>query len=62
MEEKEKGDEGGEGKIVAVGCAVLKTARMHGEVVKLGYVFDLRVDEAYQGRGIGASFNYTFAV
>ena len=40
-------------KVVAVGCAVLKTACMHGEMVKIAYVFDLRVDEDYQGKGIG---------
>jgi hypothetical protein len=40
-------------KVVAVGCAVLKTAYMLGEMVKIAYVFDLRVDEDYQGKGIG---------
>lgn len=41
------------GRIVGVGCAALKTARMHSRMCKVAYIFDLRVDEAYQGCGLG---------
>lgn len=41
------------GRIVGVGCAALKTARIHSKMSKVAYIFDLRVDEEYQGCGIG---------
>merc|ERR1719215_2425628 len=41
-------------RIVGVGCAVLKMARMHSVTCKIGYLFDFRVDEDYQGYGIGS--------
>ncbi|CAE7415441.1 rimI [Symbiodinium sp. CCMP2456] len=41
------------GRIIAVGCAALKTAQLHGKMCKVAYIFDLRVDEEYQGYGVG---------
>ena len=43
-------------RIVGVGCAALKTARMHSVTCKIGYIFDLRVDEDYK---IGDIFSLT---
>mmetsp|Transcript_66028 Transcript_66028/g.123140 ORF Transcript_66028/g.123140 Transcript_66028/m.123140 type:complete len:425 (-) Transcript_66028:63-1337(-) len=41
------------GVILGVCCCILKKVWLYGEQHKVGYVFDLRVDEAYQGCGIG---------
>eukprot|EP00928_Gymnodinium_smaydae_P039530 TRINITY_DN26989_c0_g2_i1.p1 TRINITY_DN26989_c0_g2~~TRINITY_DN26989_c0_g2_i1.p1 ORF type:complete len:423 (-),score=52.91 TRINITY_DN26989_c0_g2_i1:2-1270(-) len=46
-------DRANKGRVVGVCCAALKTARMHSEMCKVAYIFDLRVDEDYQGHGIG---------
>ncbi|CAE7203621.1 esyt3 [Symbiodinium natans] len=36
-------DRSGGGRIVAVGCAALKTAQVHGNMCKVAYIFDLRL-------------------
>eukprot|EP00448_Togula_jolla_P003351 CAMPEP_0170606644 /NCGR_PEP_ID=MMETSP0224-20130122/20624_1 /TAXON_ID=285029 /ORGANISM="Togula jolla, Strain CCCM 725" /LENGTH=424 /DNA_ID=CAMNT_0010931743 /DNA_START=41 /DNA_END=1312 /DNA_ORIENTATION=- len=40
-------------RMVGVGCGVLKVAKYHGKACKVAYIFDLRVDQDYQGLGIG---------
>eukprot|EP00931_Biecheleriopsis_adriatica_P104977 TRINITY_DN79583_c0_g1_i1.p1 TRINITY_DN79583_c0_g1~~TRINITY_DN79583_c0_g1_i1.p1 ORF type:complete len:428 (-),score=96.09 TRINITY_DN79583_c0_g1_i1:71-1354(-) len=46
-------DKASGGRVIGVGCATLKTARIHSQMCKVAYVFDLRVDEDYQGHGVG---------
>mmetsp|Transcript_6287 Transcript_6287/g.15073 ORF Transcript_6287/g.15073 Transcript_6287/m.15073 type:complete len:426 (-) Transcript_6287:84-1361(-) len=41
------------GTIVGVCCCILKKVWLYGEQHTIGYVFELRVDEACQGCGIG---------
>mmetsp|Transcript_106001 Transcript_106001/g.167367 ORF Transcript_106001/g.167367 Transcript_106001/m.167367 type:complete len:423 (+) Transcript_106001:54-1322(+) len=41
------------GRLVGVCCAALKKVMLHSNVCTIGYVFDLRVDEEYQGYRIG---------
>jgi GNAT superfamily N-acetyltransferase len=45
------------GEIVGVVCAAIKTCFAHGKTQKVGYVFDLRVHEEYQGRKIGSQLS-----
>ena len=47
------GNGGGNGNVCGVIAVALKRARVHGAERLCGFVFDLRVDEAYQRRGIG---------
>lgn len=46
-------DEANGNRLVGVCCAALKKAIVHSEKCIIGYIFDLRVDEDYQGYGIG---------
>lgn len=46
-------DKSKNGHICAVVAVAIKTALVHGSQQRCGFVFDLRVEEAYQKRGIG---------
>lgn len=51
-------DRASNNRLVGVGCAVLKMVRIKSEVCKVGYVFDLRVDEDYQSHGVGKTLTH----
>eukprot|EP01065_Artemidia_motanka_P039896 TRINITY_DN4922_c0_g1_i1.p1 TRINITY_DN4922_c0_g1~~TRINITY_DN4922_c0_g1_i1.p1 ORF type:complete len:430 (+),score=111.73 TRINITY_DN4922_c0_g1_i1:60-1292(+) len=40
-------------QVVGVVCAAIKTVSLHGKPVKMAMIFDLRVDDRFQGNGIG---------
>ena len=50
-------DDEGSGSIVGVVCAAIKACHVRGTEQKVGYIFDLRVHEEYQGRKIGSQLS-----
>jgi GNAT superfamily N-acetyltransferase len=46
-----------EGDIVAVACAGIKDITIFGKPERAGYIFDVRVDQRVQGKGVGAGLS-----